>query len=80
MTLRTATFYLLLDEGAGGGALALVPADRVVAECQDAADETREFLGRLGSVLQYEPISLLHHEPAERMCTRYRRCRGLGLP
>jgi hypothetical protein len=36
--------------------------------------------GRLGSVLEYEPISLLHREPAERMCTRYRRYREIGLP
>ncbi len=130
VTLSSPTLCLLLGEGAGGGALALVPADRVVAaqhawlsplplegasailyrttdraselaeaqgvravdlrrngivdrvvpECPDAADEPREFLARLGAVLEYELISLLHREPAERMATRYRRYRELGLP
>lgn len=127
--LPTPTLCLLLGEGAGGGALALVPADRVVAaqhawlsplplegasailyrttdrapelasaqgvrsvdlkragivdrivpELPDAADEPREFLTRVGSVLEYELISLLHRDPDERMSSRFRRYRDLGL-
>ncbi len=130
VTLPSPTLCLLLGEGAGGGALALVPADRVVAaqhawlsplplegasailyrttgrapelaaaqgvrsadlhrngivdrvvpEHPDAADEPRQFLARLGAVLEYELVALLRRDPAERMAARYRRYRELGLP
>lgn len=130
VTLPAPTLCLLLGQGAGGGALALLPTDRVVAaqhawlaplppegaseilyrtvdrapelasaqgvrsvdlaaagivdrivaEHPDAADEPAAFLTRLGTVLEYELATLLRREPAERLATRHRRYRRLGLP
>ncbi len=57
---------LLLGQGTGGGALALVPADRVVAERPDAADEPEAFCRRVGLVLQQELVRLLGAGPARR--------------
>ncbi|MCW2724700.1 MAG: carboxyl transferase [Frankiales bacterium] len=128
VVLPAPTVCLLLGEGAGGGALALLPADRVlcaqhswlsplppegasaiiyrdtehaaevaaaqgvrsldllrnglvdrvVAERPDAADEPAAFLARLGQVLEYELVELLHRDPAERLAARLRRYRTLG--
>ena len=129
VTLPVPTVCLLLGEGAGGGALALLPADRVVAaqhgwvaplppegaseilyrtvarapelaaaqgvrsidlaaagivdrivpERPDAAEEPREFLGRLSRALEFELTSLIHRDKAERLAARYERYRRLGL-
>ena len=129
VTLPVPTVCLLLGEGAGGGALALLPADRVVAaqhgwvaplppegaseilyrtverapelaaaqgvrsidlaaagivdrivpERPDAAEEPREFLGRLSRALEFELTSLIHRDKAERLAARYERYRSLGL-
>ena len=129
VTLQAPTVALLLGQGSGGGALALVPADRVVAaqhawlsplspegasaivyrdtdhapemaqrqgvrssdllaagivdrivaERPDAADEPEDFCNRMGRVLQYELVSLLQADPAERYAARLNRYRRLGL-
>ena len=129
VTLQAPTVAVLLGQGSGGGALALVPADRVVAaqhawlsplspegasaivhrdiehapemaqrqgvrsvdlltagivdrivaERPDAADEPEEFCNRMGAVLQYELVSLLQADPAERYAARLGRYRRLGL-
>jgi acetyl-CoA carboxylase carboxyl transferase beta subunit len=130
VTLPVPTVSLLLGEGTGGAALALLPADRVfaaqhawlsplplegaaailyrstdraaevaagqgiassallthrivdlvVGERPDAADEPDAFLRRLGSILEAQLAVLLEQEPAQRMATRRRRYRSLGLP
>ena len=126
VSVQAPTLTLLLGQGTGGGALALLPADRVIAaqhgwlsplppegasaivhrttefaadmaraqgvrsldlraagivdrivpEHPDAADEPEEFCRRLGDVLRYELVELLHRDrhrlPADRMA-RYRR-------
>ncbi|MGA2803986.1 MAG: carboxyl transferase domain-containing protein [Acidimicrobiales bacterium] len=129
VTIPVPTVCLLLGEGAGGGALALLPADRVVAaqhgwvaplppegaseilyrtverapelaaaqgvrsidlaaagivdrivpERPDAADEPRQFLGRLSKALEYELTSLIRWDKTERLGARHRRYRRLGL-
>jgi acetyl-CoA carboxylase carboxyl transferase subunit beta len=129
VTIPVPTVCLLLGEGAGGGALALLPADRVVAaqhgwvaplppegaseilyrtverapelaaaqgvrsidlaaagivdrivpERPDAAEEPREFLGRLSKTLEYELTSLIRWDKTERLGARHRRYRRLGL-
>jgi acetyl-CoA carboxylase carboxyl transferase subunit beta len=128
VTLAAPTVCLLLGEGAGGAALALVPADRVVcaqhawlsplppegasailyrstdraaelaarqgirsadllatgivdrvvAERPDAADEPVAFLRRLARVLEYELLTQLRRDPAERLTARARRHRSIG--
>lgn len=128
VTLEAPSLCLLLGEGSGGGALALMPADRViaaqhawlsplppegasaimhrtteraaemaatqgirsldllrdgivdriVAEHDDAADEPDDFCRRAGQVLQYELVTLLGREPAERRADRLSRYRNLG--
>lgn len=129
VTLEAPTVAVLLGQGSGGGALALVPADRViaaqhawlsplspegasaivhrdtehapemaqkqgvrssdllavgivdriVAERPDAADEPEDFCDRMGKVLQYELVSLLQADPADRYAARLSRYRRLGL-
>ena len=129
VTLQAPTVAVLLGQGSGGGALALAPADRVVAaqhawlsplspegasaivhrdvehapemarrqgvrsgellaagivdrivaERPDAADEPEAFCNRMGAVLQYELVSLLKADPAERYAARLGRYRRLGL-
>ncbi|MGD0983443.1 MAG: carboxyl transferase domain-containing protein [Acidimicrobiales bacterium] len=129
VTIPVPTVCLLLGEGAGGGALALLPADRVVAaqhgwvaplppegaseilyrtverapelaaaqgvrsidlaaagivdrivpERPDAAEEPRQFLGRLSKALEYELTSLIRWDKTERLGARHRRYRRLGL-
>jgi acetyl-CoA carboxylase carboxyl transferase subunit beta len=54
--------------------------DLVVGERPDAADEPDAFLRRLGSILEAQLAVLLEQEPAQRMATRRRRYRSLGLP
>ena len=129
VTLEAPTVAVILGQGTGGGALALVPADRVVAaqhgwlsplppegasaivhrdtehapemaqeqgvrscdllaagivdrivpERPDAAEEPDDFCRRMGQVLQYELVTLLHAAPADRYAARLARYRRLGL-
>jgi acetyl-CoA carboxylase carboxyl transferase subunit beta len=128
-TLRAPTICVLLGQGAGGGALALLPADRVlcaqhawlsplppegaseikfhttgraaemaerqgvrsldllhngivdriVAERPDAADESAEFLCRLGQVLEHELAMLLRSDIDDLLAARLGRYRRLGV-
>lgn len=127
--LRAPTLCLLLGEGAGGGALALLPADRVlcaqhawlsplppegasviryrdvdhapyladlqgvrsldllrhgivdriVPERPDAAEEPKDFLDRLGKVLEYELGSLRPRTADDLVASRLARYRHLGM-
>lgn len=129
VTLEAPTVAVLIGQGSGGGALSLVPADRVlaarhawlshlspegasvivyrdtehapemarkqgvrshdllaagivdriVAERPDAADEPEGFCKRMGQVLQYELVTLLQADPADRYAARLSRYRRLGL-
>jgi acetyl-CoA carboxylase carboxyl transferase subunit beta len=62
-----------------GDLLATGIVHRIVAERPDAADEPEEFCRRMGKVLQYELVSLLRADPAERYTARLDRYRRLGL-
>ena len=53
--------------------------DRIVPECPDAAEEAPAFLSRLSASLEYELSYLIHQDKSERLSTRYRRYRTLGL-
>lgn len=53
--------------------------DRIVAERPDAADEPEAFSRRMGQVLQYELVSLMQADPADRYAARLSRYRRLGL-
>jgi acetyl-CoA carboxylase carboxyl transferase subunit beta len=80
--LDAPTVCALLGQGAGGGALALLPhgiVDRIVAERPDAADEPAQFLGRMARALEGELAALLRADPAGRKSARLRRYRRLGL-
>jgi acyl-CoA carboxylase subunit beta len=129
VTLDTPTVSVLLGQGSGGPALAMVPADRVLAalhgwlaplppegasaivyrdvdhapelaaaqgirssdllrngivdaivpEHTDAADTPLEFTGRLSATIAAELRSLRALSPAERMASRLRHYRGIGL-
>jgi acetyl-CoA carboxylase carboxyl transferase subunit beta len=128
--LRAPTICVLLGQGGGGGALALLPADRVlcaqhawlsplppegasaikhhttdrapemaeaqgvrsfdllrhgivdriVAEHPDAADESTDFLHRLGGVIEHELALLLRRPADDLLATRLARYRRLGMP
>jgi acetyl-CoA carboxylase carboxyl transferase subunit beta len=130
VTLDTATVSVLLGQGSGGPALAMVPADRVLAalhgwlaplppegasaivfrdtahaaelaaaqgirsadllasgivdvivpEHPDAADEPLEFSQRLSRAIAAEVQALRGVPAAERLATRLRRYRRIGLP
>ncbi|MGW4070476.1 carboxyl transferase domain-containing protein [Nocardia grenadensis] len=130
VTLDTPTVSVLLGQGTGGGALALLPADRVLAarhgwlaplppegasaivhrdtehapemaaaqrirsadlladgivdrivpEYPDAADEPVEFARRTVAAIAAELDRLNAQSPAERLATRQRRYRRLGVP
>ncbi|CAM4461757.1 Acetyl-coenzyme A carboxylase carboxyl transferase subunit beta [Mycobacterium basiliense] len=130
VTLETPTVSVLLGQGSGGPALAMVPADRVLAalhgwlaplppegasaivfrdtahaaelaaaqgirsaellqsgivdaivpEYPDAADEPVEFARRLSDVIAAEVRALRTLPDAERLATRLRRYRRIGLP
>ncbi|HWF68177.1 MAG TPA: carboxyl transferase domain-containing protein, partial [Mycobacterium sp.] len=130
VTLDTPTVSVLLGQGSGGPALAMVPADRVLAalhgwlaplppegasaivfrdtahaaelsaaqgirsvdllrsgivdvvvpEHPDAADEPVEFCTRLSVAIAAELHALGAVPDADRMATRLRRYRGIGLP
>lgn len=53
--------------------------DRIVAERPDAPDEPEGFCKRMGQVLQYELVTLLQADPADRYAARLSRYRRLGL-
>lgn len=128
--LKSPTVSILLGQGTGGGALALIPSDRVIAaehgwlaplppegaaaivhrdvslapqiaaeqgvssldllregivdqvvpERPDAADEPEAFCLRMGEALQGSLLTLLAHEPQQRLAHRIGRYRTLGLP
>ena len=130
VSLQAPTLTVLLGQGTGGGALALLPADRVIAaqhgwlsplppegasaivhrtpdraaemarlqgvrsidlceagivdlvvpEHPDAADEPEEFCARLGRVLTYELVELLHRDRQRLPADRAARYRRLPLP
>jgi acetyl-CoA carboxylase carboxyl transferase beta subunit len=130
VTLDTATVSVLLGQGSGGPALAMVPADRVLAalhgwlaplppegasaivfrdtahaaelaaaqgirsadllasgivdvivpEHPEAADEPLEFAQRLSRAIAAEVHALRGIPAAERLATRLRRYRRIGLP
>jgi acyl-CoA carboxylase subunit beta len=130
VTLDTPTVSVLLGQGSGGPALAMVPADRVLAalhgwlaplppegasaivfrdvahaaelaaaqgirsadllasgivdvivpEHPDAADEPLEFSRRLSAAIAAELHALRAAPAAERLATRLRRYRRIGLP
>jgi acetyl-CoA carboxylase carboxyl transferase beta subunit len=130
VTLDTPTVSVLLGQGSGGPALAMVPADRVLAalhgwlaplppegasaivfrdtdhapelsaaqgvrsvdllasgivdavvpEYPDAADEPLEFSTRLSAAIAVELDALRGMPDADRMATRLRRYRNIGLP
>jgi acetyl-CoA carboxylase carboxyl transferase subunit beta len=130
VTLNTPTVSVLLGQGSGGPALAMVPADRVLAalhgwlaplppegasaivfrdtahaaelaaaqgirsadllasgivdvivsEHPDAADEPLEFSQRLSRAIAAEVQALRGIPAAERLATRLRRYRRIGLP
>jgi acetyl-CoA carboxylase carboxyl transferase subunit beta len=130
VTLDTPTVSVLLGQGSGGPALAMVPADRVLAalhgwlaplppegasaivfrdtehaaelaaaqgirsadllksgivdvvvpEHPDAADEPVEFAQRLSRAIAAEVHTLRKIPAAERLATRLRRYRNIGLP
>jgi acetyl-CoA carboxylase carboxyl transferase subunit beta len=130
VTLDTPTVSVLLGQGSGGPALAMVPADRVLAalhgwlaplppegasaivfrdiahapelaaaqgirsadllkskivdaivpEHPDAADEPIEFSRRLSAAIAVEVHGLRAIPAAERLATRLRRYRSIGLP
>ena len=129
VTLDTPTVSVLLGQGSGGPALAMVPADRVLAalhgwlaplppegasaivfrdtahaaelsaaqgirsvdlltsgivdtvvpEHPDAADEAKEFCTRLSAAIAIELHRLRGEPDADRMATRLRRYRDIGL-
>ncbi len=126
VTLEAPTVAVLIGQGSGGGALSLVPADRVLAarhawlshlspECAsvivyrdtehapemarkqgvrshdllaagivdrivaERPDAAEGFCKRMGQVLQYELVTLLQADPADRCAARLSRYRRLGL-
>jgi acyl-CoA carboxylase subunit beta len=52
--------------------------DRVIGERPDAADEPEAFCRRVGKVLEFELVHLLHAEPGARYAARLARYRTLG--